>query len=137
MNFDYIGEMDNYKDCCYHVKIEKDGNMVTKILQEENISNTEKIAKNNLNTIEEIYDFFVMLYYFFINNSETEINLCLDKLNYLGYTYTGIIDINYNDEQSMIFSLIQVAFLWNMERDNKKAKLTYHYLLDCIELISH
>lgn len=133
MNFEYPLDNDRF----FSMAIGSDGT-VQRIWRDDedmwhNKNDEEKIAENNLNSIQDYLKFFKLLYSFLTTSDENKIKTSMDKLNYLGFHYNGNISVNYNDENSMKESLIQLAFLCNMERENTKALAMYKAILDMLE----
>ncbi len=99
----------------------------------QNISESKydssNIVKNNLSSIAEFIEFFTMLLYFISNSKTDMVEECFRKLDYLGFSSTGRIEMTSNEIPDILNSMVQAAYLL-YEDDNQMNDMIYKHFLD-------
>lgn len=86
-------------------------------------------TKNNLSSIKEFLEFFKALLYFFNDCNYEMIEKCFAKLDYLGFSLDGHLEMISNDANDILNSMVQAAYLLH-EENNEMNKLIYKYFYD-------
>lgn len=86
-------------------------------------------AKNNLSSIKEFIEFFKALLYFFNDCNYEMIERCFAKLDYLGFSLDGHLEMTSTDANDILNSMVQAAYLLH-EENNEMNKLVYKYFYD-------
>lgn len=93
----------------------------------------DDLKNNNLNSLQDYYDFFrAFIAFYKLGDKQEEIEFCINKLKYLGFIHTGEIKFVYGDENSVCDALVQVAFMYYMNIDKKRAYFMMEFLLDML-----
>lgn len=87
------------------------------------------VTKNNLSSIKEFIEFFKMLLYFMTDGKTDKIEDCFKKLDYLGFSSTGKIEMSSSEPSDILNSMVEAAYLYHQTK-NEMNRLIYNHFLD-------
>ena len=82
-----------------------------------------------MSSIKEFIEFFKALLYFFNDCNYEMIERCFAKLDYLGFSLDGHLEMTSTDANDILNSMVQAAYLLH-EENNEMNKLVYKYFYD-------
>lgn len=105
-----------------------------KILEELEAENFD-VTKNNLSSIKEFIEFFKMLLYFFSHQNQEMIEKCFSKLDYLGFSLNGHLEMTSEEVNDILNSMIQAAYLLYKENNEMNKMIYEHFYNKVLEMV--